>query len=305
MKKTIIIILILLFFSPRIGYPKPSKVDPQAKELCNQVMLEIFKEIYSLRGKYQELSQFDKDVMFKNKLGLYTIVYKYEEELEYPDGTIEVKVPYSFAVTIDRLQDQTFPSREGSFAYSFPVLSLKFSGYQNKRLLRTQFNVLTVLGKHGKVINDYQQQFLPVRLFIRTTKQEYKVDEPVDIAVILTNVSKANLVMKKLDSETLHFSLNGRIWGVFLESQNKRKNLSRREQIAQELKARREGRKKRAQQKNSKSIAGLLESGEAFTITFHGATFSDPQDVVVEAVYQIPMRGVYPSATVKFKVVEE
>ncbi len=305
MKKIIIFIFVLLFVGPQFSYAKSRKLDDQTKDLCNQVMVEIFKEIYSLKNKHKELSQFDKKVLLKNKLGIYTIVYKYKEELEYPDGTIEVKVPYSFAVTIDRLKDETFPQRDGSFAYSFPALSLKFAGYQNKRLLRTQFNLLPVLGKHGKVLNDYQQQFLPVRLFIRTSKQEYKVDETVDFAVLLTNVSKANLIMKKLDSETLHFSVNGRIWGVFLEAQNKKTPTDRAEAVRQQLEAKRAARRKQAEaKKDPNQVSGLLESGEAFIINLQGTTFSEPQEVVVEAVYQIPIRGVYPSATFKFKVVE-
>ena len=292
---------VVLGFS-RVSFAKANKIDPQTKELCNQVMINIYKEIASLKDKYRELSQFDKTVLYKNKLGVYAIVYKYKEKMEYPDGTVEYKIPYSFAVTIDRLKDKTFPERDGSFAYSFPALSLKFNGYQNKRLLRTQFNVLNVLGEQGKVLNDYQQQFLPVRLFIRPSKEVYKVDEPIDFEVFLTNVSKANLVMKELSEDTLYFSVNGKIWGAGLGG-SKAKALSPKEANALALRARREGRDAELKKKRIKQ--GMLGPGEAFTINLQGMSFSEPQDVIVEAVYQVPLKEVYPTAVLKFKVVEE
>ncbi len=307
MRKNMLIKIFAIGMCVCVGFPQAilaqsSKIDPQTKQLCNQVMINIYKEIVSSKDKYQELSQFDKGVLFKNKLGIYAIVYKYKEKMEYPDGTVEYKIPYSFAVTIDRLQDKAFSDKEGAFAYSFPALSLKFNGYQNKRLLRTQFNVLDVLGSQGKVLNDYQQQFLPVRLFIKTSKEVYKVDEPVDFEVFLTNVSKANLVMKVLNNETLHFSINGKIWGPGL-GEGKPVPKTRQEANRLALLERREARD--AALKETRLKQGMLRAGEAFTISFQGASFSEPQDVVVEAVYQVPIKEVYPSAVLKFKVVEE
>ena len=286
---------------PQAGLAQSNKIDPQTKQLCNQVMINIYKEILSLKDKYQELSQFDKGVLFRNKLGVYAIVYKYKEKMEYSDGTVEYKIPYSFAVTIDRLQDKAFSDKDGAFAYSFQTLSLKFNGYQNKRLLRTQFNILDVLGSQGKALNDYQQQFLPVRLFIKTSKEVYKVDEPVDFEVFLTNVSKANLVMKSLSKDTLHFSINGKIWGVGLGDETEVPT-SRQEANMMALRARREA--KNVDLREARIKQGMLRAGEAFTIRFQGDSFPDPQDVVVEAVYQVPIREVYPSAVLKFKVVE-
>ncbi|MFA5260812.1 MAG: hypothetical protein WC450_06255, partial [Candidatus Omnitrophota bacterium] len=286
---------------PQAGLAQSNKVDPQTKQLCNQVMINIYKEILSLKDKYRELSQFDKGVLYKNKVGIYAIVYKYKEKMEYPDGTVEYKIPYSFAVTIDRMKDKTFEERDGAFAYSFPALSLKFNGYQNKRLLRTQFSILDVLGAQGKVLNDYQQQFLSVRLFIKSSKDVYKVDEPVDFEVYLTNVSKANLVMKELNDETLHFSINGKIWGAGL-GDKKAIPKDPKEANKMALEARREARNVDLREKRIKQ--GLLAAGEAFTITFQGITFSEPQDVVVEAVYNVPIKEVYPTAFFQFKVVE-
>jgi hypothetical protein len=301
-QKMLVIGLCVMAGLPRSSLAQSNKIDPQTKQLCNQVMINIYKEIVSSKDKYRELSQFDKGVLYKNKLGIYAIVYKYKEKMEYPDGTVEYKIPYSFAVTLDRVQDKTFSDRDGAFAYSFPALSLKFNGYQNKRLLRTQFNILDVLAKQGKVLNDYQQQFLPVRLFIKTSKEVYKVDESVDFEVYLTNVSKANLVMKKLDDETLHFSVNGKIWGVGL-GDKKAVPRTRQEAKMMALRERREARN--AGLRESRMRQGMLSAGEAFTISFKGVSFSEPQDVVVEAVYQVPLKEVYPSAVLTFKVVEK
>ena len=301
-KKILFVSLCVTIGFPQTVFSESNKVDPQTKELCNQVMINIYKEIVGMKDKYRELSQFDKKVLYKNKLGIYTLVYQYKEKMEYPDGTVEYKIPYSFSVTIDRLQDKTFPEREGSFAYSFPALSLKFNGYQNKRLLRTQFNILDVLGQQGKVLNDYQQQFLPVRLFIKSSKEVYKVDEPIDFEVFLTNVSKANLVMKELNDETLFFSVNGKIWGAGLGGK-KAVDLDPKEANMLAIRARREARDVATRDKRIKQ--GMLRAGEAFTISLQGMSFSKPQDVVVEAVYQVPLKDVYPSAVLKFKVVEE
>ena len=313
--RTWLLLAILLFCPLRSWAVEPAAGDeealtPETIQICNQVMSDIYQHILQVRDRYKELAQFNEEAFFKNKQGIYTIAYDQVEEVEAPDGSMRKKVPFSFGVTIEPTGSETFSARPGSFAYGFPALGLKFSGYQNKRLLRTQFDLIPLLGEHGQALNEYQQQFLPLQLTVRPLKEEYQVREDIEVEVVLTNVSLANIRVQDLSEDTLFFTVNGRFWGTSLWTppQVLDDRAARRERRAERREAKVEERNKRLSKRlggaKIKKVAGLLNAGDSISLILKGESFPAPQEVEVQCTYSVLVKDVNPMATMRFKIVE-
>ena len=246
-------------------------MDAQTKEICNQVILQIYQDILSVKSKHKELINFDERVLYENKYGIYALVYEFGPDAKTEDSR---QLPYAFGVTVDKMADTTFPPRPDSFNYSFPLLGLKISGYQKKHLLRTQFDAMPAVKKYGDLLADYQQNFLPLRLELRPVQSVYHVRQDIEFQVILTNVSKRHMIVQTLGSNSLYFHLNDKFWGT------------------------------------SPALGAtggnkvILKSGESLQMIFKGESFERPTDLSIEGVYRMSIKGVNPTAALHIKIVE-
>ncbi len=271
MKKTI---LFILFFSLLCGVGKSraeeDAFDPKLKELCNEVVMSIYQEIEKEKARYPELENFDKSRLTENQYGIYQIDYEYTGEARDKSQT-----PYRFGVTIDRMKDVTFEQSRDAFNFGFPLLDVKFSGYQRKHLLRTQFDVLPLIQKYGELLAGYQQEYLPLRLELRTIKDSYHVREDVEFEVILKNVSKRHMIVKGLGQSTLFFLFDNQYWGT------------------------------RPTDNSQGGEKVILKSGESIHMRFKGESFQKPHKFEIFSVYLMSIKGVNPTGTLKISVVDE
>jgi hypothetical protein len=283
------------------------KPDPaELKALCNQTVLKIYKDILAVKDKYRELEQFGENVLYQNEEGIYAIVYDYIEEIKSPDGQTMSKKSFGFGVTIESLKSQTFTTQQNRFALTFPVLGVKIAAYQNQRLLRNQFNLKELIQQQGKSLFDFQQEFLPLRLYVRPLKESYKVKEDIQFEVVLTNVSKANMIVKDLTPQTLFFTVNGRAWGVAFWVKSKPKPRNRQEEVSARIEAQRLARKGNKKDiPDDKQYPGLLRAGESTSFTLKGESFLEPREFDVTATYSVLVDGINPTATARFRIVEE
>ncbi len=267
-------ILFLLFFSLLCGMGKShaeeDAFDPKLKELCNEVVMSIYQEIEKEKARYPELENFDKSRLTENQYGIYQIDYEYTGE-----ARDKAQTPYRFGLTIDRMKDVTFEQSRDSFNFGFPLLDVKFSGYQRKHLLRTQFDVLPLIQKYGDLLAGYQQEYLPLRLELRTIKDTYHVREDVEFEVILKNVSKRHMIVKGLGQSTLFFLFDNQYWGT------------------------------RPTDNSQGGESVILKSGESIHMRFKGESFQKPHKFEIFSVYLMSIKGVNPTGTLKVSVVDE
>jgi hypothetical protein len=268
MKK--ILLFMLWFLITTSVYAQAPALDEKTKQICNQAILDIYNDILAVKEKYPSLAHFDENVMYENKNGLYAIVYQYDGE-----ATEKNKTRYAFGVTIDRLDDKTFPPQDGYFDYTFPVLGLKFSGYQRRTPGAAQYNALPLVQKYGGPISDLQQEGLPLRLFLRSSKDTYRVREEIEFEVVLKNVSKRHMVVKNLGQETLYFLFNNQFWGT----------------------------RPFGAIKGSESV--ILKAGESLTARFKGEGFQIPREIEIYGVYRMGIQGVNPSAVLRLQIVSD
>ncbi len=267
MKK--LIILICLIIQSSFCFAKDLSIDDQTKELCNKVMINIYQDILKVKEKYKELADFNEDVFYENKYGIYTIMYEFKGAQPEKPST-----PYAFAITIDGMEDTTFKQSEGSFNYGFPILGLKFSGYQQKHLLRTRFDILPLIQEHGQLLADFQQKYLSLRLFLKAIKDVYQIKEDIEFEVILKNVSKRHMVVKSLGSESLLFLFNNEYWGT----------------------------SPFANQRGGENV--VLKAGDSISMRFKGESFQRSTEIEIYSVYRMSIRGINPTAKLKIQIVK-
>ena len=273
------VLLSLFLFCLSTSITQAADIDDTTKEMCNQVMLNIYYDIVALREKYPELVNFGDEAMHENKHGLYTLIYKIDDPKVTKQST-----PFAFGLTIDRTDENVLPKQPGSFAFPFSLIDVKFSGYQHPYLRSTQFNLIPLIEKHGIELAIYQQKKMPLRLYSRSIKEIYKINEPVEFEVILKNVGKTHYYVRELDQKNLYFVYNNRSWGT----RPKIKMPSSK------------GRKK----KSGKLPRKTLKSGESMSLILKGDSFRKPQDVEIMGVYKMNINGVTPSGLLNIRVEE-
>lgn len=248
-------------------------LDEETRILCRQVLMAIYQDIFALKSQFEELKDFDEYVLSENQYGLPLIQYRYPASSEESSQGN----PYEFGITIASMND-TYFNEYGydSFNLAFPVLGLKFTGYQRKTFRAQQFDIQGVMQRRGQVLWDHQQEFMPYRLSLKTVKDEYNLGEPIDFTVTLTNFSKKNIRVKDLTNNTMFFLYDNKSWG------------------AKEVNPTRSIREKEI----------ILKPNESISKSFSGYSFSNPKEFEIYCSYILTYQGVKPSAALRVKVVK-
>lgn len=244
----------------------PIDIPPETVDVSNQVMLSIYQDIIDAKDEHAELSAFGENALFKNKNGIYAIIYEYAEA--------NADEPYSFGITINDIDSDDFWNKKGRFSYGFPKINLKIVGFFQKHPIRSQYDIMPVISEGGMILSEYQQKFMPLRVFIRPIKQEFRVKEDVEFDVILRNVSKRHMVVKDLSQNSLYILMGNRIWGTNpLDGKPQGKNV-------------------------------ILKSGEEIELRLKDKGFSEPQNLEMTCFYGMSLGGVNPMAKTPIRIVE-
>lgn len=266
MRKILITCVFFLLLSCRAavaGSPFP----PDLISISNDVMTKIFQEILAQKDSYPELAEFGMENLEKNSQGVYVIQYMAPESQYNRDGR------YSFGVTIEPMDGQAFSEKKGAFSYGFPLLGLKFSAYQPTYLRRGEFNLQPVINRSGLPLSLEEQKHSPLRLDLVTDKDVFRVGEPLEFDITLTNVSDTNMLVRKLSHETIYFLINEQPWGTPPSS-------------------------------NAKTgAASGLAPGESLKMHFAEDGYRTPGYIDIHAVYRMNIKGVHPFTTKHIEVV--
>lgn len=248
------------------GAQEDRVIPPEAVEISNQVILHIYQDIFDAKAQYPDLADFGEDCLFKNRHGILLIMYE-------PKNS-KARVPYRLGITVEGLGDDEFAQENGRFHYMFPKAGLKITGFQQKHPLRTQFDVMPLVTQHGMLLEEYQQEFMPLKIFVRPAKERFKIREDIEFDVALKNVSKRHMIVRSLGHDTLYFMINNQVWGTSPLS---------------------------GQRGGSNEV---LRSGEETVLRFKGESFQRPQEVEITCFYRMSLEGVNPIGRSVF-VIEE
>ena len=249
----------------------PRAMDPKVKEICNQVIRSIYFDILDQKDAYETLKNFDERVMYESKDGVYAIMY----EAGRPSAGDTARRPYRLGLTFEPAGQSVFPIQEDSFVEEYPALGVRLNGYQNQYLLKSEFDVRPLVKQYSRALADYQQEHIPLRLFLQPVKDTYNVREDIEFEVILQNVSKRNMIVKGLGANTLFFLFNDKYWGT----------------------------RPTANQKGGKDV--VLLAGKSLRMKFKGESFQEPKRIQIFGVYRMSVGGVNPYGTLDVDIVEK
>lgn len=263
MKTTIPIFLILGILSRPVC--AASTIDDESRTVANKVMQNVFDRIIFEKSKHAELSDFDKKNLSLNSRQMSVIEYSSQMTQEHR--------PYGFALTILPL-NEPLPQewKDNGFELVFPVLKLKFAGYQ-RRAVDGRFDIRAPMQRYGQILSEYQQQFLPLQMSISAEKEIYKTDEEIIFTITLTNTSSASLLVKPLNSTNLYILYDNTMFPFSTEDPLVRQT-------------------------------SALEPGHSLSKTFHGDAFQFPRDIEIYVSYNMTFDGVKPFSRVRLKIIK-
>jgi hypothetical protein len=181
------------------------QLDEELQGVSNRVMLKIYDDLMAMKTENEWLEAFGSDALTQNPFGIYTIEYS-------PDEVANGTKPFAFALTIAPADEQIFDDRyEGVFNYSFELLNVKFTGYVTEFAQGTGFVLEDFLQKHGQIILDEQQRRLPLQLALTAMKETFKINEEIELLLVLKNTSNYHIRTKGLNTETVHFWVDGEL----------------------------------------------------------------------------------------------
>ena len=256
---------------PLEDYSAGSLQDDATKEVCNRAIQNIYDEILKSKGKYQELSDFDEHVLSKNQYGISSIAYQYK------DPRSQSQDPYEFRIMIVGMDDKPYqyPGFEARH-YGFPVLNLRISSFIHRnRKVAQRFDINKPINKNNEILYEYQQQFLPFQVVLKSPKDTFKVGERIEFDVIIKNRTQKSFKMKNLGEESLFFTIDDKEWGT--KPTGSSQNTSREVVIEPQ---------------------GTMSRG------FKGDSFETPRDIEILCTYNAAYKGILPFGSLKIKIVK-
>jgi hypothetical protein len=263
MKSLFLAVLFLFFAFPVLAQ---NILDPEILRLSNDAMRQINRSILSERPSVPALENFDETVISQNAFGIPLIQY---------ETTLKSGSSFAFALTIAPMnEDAPFSRKRGVFVYPFPILGVKFVGFQMGSVLN--FNVENLARQYGHPLWLRQQESLPFELTLSATNNVVRVGEDIEFTVSLKNRTGKMMLVKNLSAQTLFFLYNNRPWGI------------------SEI--------KKMDYQTIKNVR--LGPWETVKKKFRGQGFRTPQDVVIYGSYIMTFKDVKPEAILNIKVLE-
>ncbi|MBN1869471.1 MAG: hypothetical protein JW847_02700 [Candidatus Omnitrophica bacterium] len=248
------------------------QVSDSLKDVCNRVMMTIYDHIYSVKKDFDNLVDFGPQALSTNQYGIYAIEYEHEISEGMRKGEF-----LKFGVTMVRPKDVIFNEYgRRAFNFTFPLLNVKFAGYQQSNRKWLRFNIQEIVQANGDPLLGEQQKYLPLKLSLGTDKEIYKVGENIEVMVALENISLKNLWVRNLDEQNLYFLYGDAQWGAVAALDKKER---KRERL-------------------------MLEPGKKVSRRFVGSSSTIPREFEIYCSYAVTFQGVKPYGVIKVKVIE-
>ncbi|MBP9855000.1 MAG: hypothetical protein KBD53_09045 [Candidatus Omnitrophica bacterium] len=267
-------IYFVLFFSffvfvcPSVA--EETAIPPDIIEICNHIVKNIYDGIEKLKPQYHDLELFTLIALKRNQWGFDYIKYQYIDMVGSTQvDQLEFRVEF---LPIDVEQDS--PSEGIHFEYDFPLLKIKLIVYQSHSDKENQIDIMPFVKEFARPLLDYQSKQLPVTFRFYADKDVYQVDEPITLNVEFENLTKSNLKVKELSSDSIAFTYDKILWGLDLNHSD------------------------------SVPINKILRPKRSIRKKFRIKGLSTPQDLAIHATYFVNFKGIRPTETLNLKIVK-
>jgi hypothetical protein len=255
---------------PTIVLAEQVVIDKGIVEFCNNIMMDIYKEIWEQKDKDPRLADFGEDNFIVNSDGIYAINYE-TKDTEGKKWTIPLKFSLSI-IRFDEVRD--FEGEKGIFNFGFPLLNVNIVGFQNY-VKRDEFDIQNYVKKYGKMLWNEQKQYIPYKLTLSPEKESFGVGEEIAFTITLLNKTKKNLIFKELNDVSLFLEYDGGSWGEEAPSIE--------------------------QLKRVRNLVVNHDESMSKRLTIGG--FNEPGEYDIFCVYAVGYKGVNPSDSMKVIVV--
>ena len=166
MKKGIFGVLsIVIVFMFIYGYCGEVKIDEKTRDVCNQVMLNIYDDIIGIKDKYKELDNFGEESLVKDDL--YRIYYDENDNKGFKKRGNDVF--FVFSISIVNI-NETYQIKNRYEKLRYPDLGIKIYGFcrdiNKPELVR---DIVNIVYQNVKLIEEIRTKPLPpevVRLLL-------------------------------------------------------------------------------------------------------------------------------------------
>lgn len=235
--------------------------------------MDIYNDILAVKPKYPELKNFGSKSLSRNKYGFYVITYENKEVM-----TVRAENYYKFVLTITGVSEKPYKeSYADIISYSYPVLGLKFSGFQTKGFRGKRFNIDSSIQKFGQSVYNHQQKYIPLQLIMESEKSIYRPEERIKFKVTLKNSGSQRLKVKNLGEESLFFTIDNKVWGTEPDLTNP----------------------------GNKGQEVILDQDRSITRGFVGDSFNVPREIEIFGTYNMSYKGVLPMGSIKIRIERE
>jgi hypothetical protein len=180
--------------------------EDQTVAVVDGVMDDIAARIATNRYRYLVFSNFDVNAMSRSADGFKELRYAYP----LAEGrNLEVNV---LVLSLDAKIDEEMAQWQHM---DFPLLKIKVLWATVRAgFYLDGFDLNSIVEDAIWPLIDFQQKQLPFKMSIETAKTAYQVGEPVNLDLVVKNVSGKTLRVKPLDYQNAYCAMNDQAWGT-------------------------------------------------------------------------------------------
>jgi hypothetical protein len=184
----------------------PTFAQDQTRAVADSVMDDVATRIAANKFRYLVFSNFDPAALPRNPDGFKELRYAYP----LAEGrNLEVNVVMISLKSKAGKEMTEWNHRE------FPLLGIKVLWTTARTGFYLEgFDLNPIVEDAIWPLVELQQKQLPLRMTIETPKAGYQVGEPVNLDLVVKNISGNTLRVKPLDSQSVYCVMNEEAWGI-------------------------------------------------------------------------------------------
>lgn len=185
--------------------PLPNALSKQTRDRANEVVLQVFNDLLSVKDSFPDLKGFSEKVLIQDDDDRLSFQFNYGD-------LFSVKRKFSFGYLE---ADQLFSAdrSKGSLSrWPYPVLKIKFVLAEEQVDARLSAYIMSRVEERLQMLEDIQQSNLPLKLDVLAPEWVDLRDDRVRFEVRLINVSDKSWLVRDLGADSLICGINGHPW---------------------------------------------------------------------------------------------
>jgi hypothetical protein len=174
----------------------------------NESIEAIVRDIIQAKNGYPELEGFSRSAISQDSNGFESVFYEHDSA-----GNAQDPYSCSFSINIKELKGDE-PQAEGSgWETKFPLLGIKVVVESQRKGEWVSFDLRKIVESNLENLKTLEQDYLPFRLELKTSKEVYAVFESITITALLRNTGIKAFKVADLDEDSLYCKIGNKDWG--------------------------------------------------------------------------------------------